>query len=92
MTQFPHSAIFRAAVAGLFVPFVATGHALPSDTLRRTLREATVSTDRLPVSVAYATPVQALDTAAFRRRGVTDMADALRRFAGVNLRDYGGAG
>ena len=37
-------------------------------------------------------PVQRLDSAALFKRGITDMADALRRFSGVNLRDYGGAG
>lgn len=39
-----------------------------------------------------ATPEQRLDTLRLRRCGVTSTADALRRLAGVNLRDYGGAG
>lgn len=55
---------------------------------------------RMPVVVgrrplapaAAAMPVQRMDTAALRRRGATDIGAALRRFAGVNLRDYGGAG
>ncbi|MBR1712465.1 MAG: TonB-dependent receptor plug domain-containing protein [Alloprevotella sp.] len=38
------------------------------------------------------TPLQRLDTAAFRRRGITQTADALRRMGGVTVRDYGGAG
>lgn len=37
-------------------------------------------------------PLQRLDSAALKLRGITDTGDALRRMAGVNLRDYGGAG
>lgn len=66
----------------------ATPHDLPADTLG----EATVVTYRLPAAMTSALPVQRLDTLALMRRGVTDIGDALRRFAGVNLRDYGGAG
>lgn len=62
------------------------------DSLGNRLSPATVTAWRLPAQLTAATPVQQLDTAALRRRGVTDIGDALRRFAGVNLRDYGGAG
>ena len=27
-----------------------------------------------------------------QQQGITDIADALRRFSGVNIKDYGGAG
>ena len=39
-----------------------------------------------------ALPLQRFDTLAFRRRGVSSTADALRRMGGTNVRDYGGAG
>lgn len=35
---------------------------------------------------------QTLTVEQFDRQGITDMADALRRMAGTNVRDYGGAG
>lgn len=62
------------------------------DSLGKSLSPALVTAWRLPAQLTAAVPVQQLDTAALRRRGVTDIGDALRRFAGVNLRDYGGAG
>lgn len=37
-------------------------------------------------------PLQLLDKGDVLRLGVTDMADALHRMPGINLRDYGGAG
>ncbi len=57
-----------------------------------TLRSAVVVGHSVRKTPATALPVQRLDTTAFRRRGITDTGDALRRFSGVNLRDYGGAG
>ena len=35
---------------------------------------------------------QSLTTEDIRKQGITDLADALRRMAGTNVRDYGGAG
>ena len=37
-------------------------------------------------------PLQTLSQPQFEQQGITDMADALRRFSGVNVKDYGGAG
>lgn len=59
---------------------------------RDTLGTAVIVAERLPASLTAGGTAQSLDTLAMRRRGVTDIADALRRMAGVNLRDYGGAG
>lgn len=57
-----------------------------------TLGTAEVIASRSSRAAAAAIPLQTMDSLALRRRGVTDMGDALRRFSGVNLRDYGGAG
>lgn len=62
------------------------------DVVSDTLGTALVTGSRPDAPWRAAVSVQRLDSAALRLRGVTDMADALRRFAGVNLRDYGGAG
>lgn len=61
---------------------------LPPDTLRT----VEVTAMRPLRETGTAAPLQRMDSVDFLRRGVTDMGDALRRFAGVNLRDYGGAG
>lgn len=75
-------------LAFAFLPFVLTAQSRKD----RHLSSAEVLGVRADASVASAAPVQKLDTASIRRMGVTSTADALRRFAGVNLRDYGGAG
>ncbi len=56
------------------------------------LGTAEVTAARRVAGIATAVPVQRIDSADIVQRGITDMGDALRRFSGVNLRDYGGAG
>lgn len=56
------------------------------------LSDVTV-TGRLPaVKISAGTPVQMLYTENLATLGVNDLADAVRRFAGVNVKDYGGLG
>ena len=57
-----------------------------------TLRTAEVTTLRKHESISANVPVQRMDSMAFKQRGITDTGDALRRLAGVTVRDYGGAG
>ncbi len=80
------------AMSAAFFPAYAAVSAqsvlLPADTLGSAL----IVASRTPTSAVSATSTQHLDTAGLRRRGITDTGDALRRLAGVNLRDYGGAG
>lgn len=57
-----------------------------------TLRQAVVTVYAQRAEVTSPTPFQRIDSAAIATHGITDMGDALRRLAGVNLRDYGGAG
>lgn len=61
-------------------------------TLRDTLDYAVVTARSLRSAPSSAIATQTMDTASFHRLGITGMSDALRRMAGVNLRDYGGAG
>ncbi len=56
------------------------------------LGTAEVTAARRVAGIATAVPVQRIDPADIVQRGITDTGDALRRFSGVNLRDYGGAG
>lgn len=56
------------------------------------LDEVTVSASSPVRNVTSTAPVQMLSRKQLEQQGVTDLADALRRFSGVNVKDYGGAG
>ena len=60
-----------------------------ADTL---LPEAVTIGFRRDATLRASTPTFLLDTTSLRRSGATDITTALRHLAGVNLRDYGGAG
>lgn len=75
------------------LPYVAmllsiVAHPVTPDTLGM----AEVIAGRRVAGISTPVSVQRIDSAAFSVCGITDMGDALRRFSGVNLRDYGGAG
>ena len=54
--------------------------------------EVTVSTTGRSRNVISTAPTQLVTQKQLLSQGVTDLSDALRRFSGVNVRDYGGAG
>lgn len=54
--------------------------------------EVTVSTTGRSRNVISTAPTQLVTQKQLLYQGVTDLSDALRRFSGVNIRDYGGAG
>ena len=56
------------------------------------LDEVEVSASASRRNMMSTSPVQMLSKSQLVRQGVTDIADALRRFSGVNVKDYGGAG
>lgn len=87
-TSLPYILYRSLGVVCLWLIAILQLTATPVDTLGT----AVVVRQHRPKSIRSATPVQHFDTADIRLRGLTDIGDALRRFAGVNLRDYGGAG
>ncbi len=56
------------------------------------LQEVEVTERKESKSVTSAVPFQKIDAERIKHEGVTDISDAMRRLAGVNIRDYGGAG
>lgn len=56
------------------------------------VREVTVTARRSPIRVSADVPVQTLTGERIAELGIQDMADAVRRFAGANVKDYGGIG
>lgn len=57
-----------------------------------TLGTAEVTAAKRVAGISAPISVQHIGATDVEKRGITDIGDALRRFSGVNLRDYGGAG
>ena len=77
----------------------SSARAMPSsarqraDTLRtQHLQQVEVNAQGQRRMMTSTAPLQLLAHQDFARLGVTDIADALHRMPGINLRDYGGAG
>ena len=84
--------IFAAAMAA---PVCAMGQTAKTDTVTgpaTTLMELEVSGRSATPTLESAAPTHRLSAERIRTTGVTDMADALHRLPGINLRDYGGSG
>ena len=56
------------------------------------IEEVAVTARRLPHRISSPVPMQVMSQQDFGQLGIQDMADAVRRFAGTNVRDYGGIG
>src|SRR3712207_2827642 len=75
------------------VLFASIAVAMPIDTTKtHHLEGVVIERSRVSENVVSASPMQILDKQHFNILGVTDIADALHRLPGVNLKDYGGAG
>jgi vitamin B12 transporter len=61
-----------------------------TDTVKK-LREVKVNTAPIP-NVQTLVPIQQISANAFDRYGAFNVADAIRDFSGVNIKDYGGIG
>ena len=73
--------------------FLATASAQERDTMpERRIDEVTVSAHCMPRQVTATVPVQALSGEKIKTLGLQNIADAVRRFAGTTVRDYGGIG
>ena len=62
------------------------------DTTSYVLKEVIVSDNGEKQKLKSAGPLQQLSSENILKTGVSDISDAMKRFAGVNLRDYGGLG
>lgn len=56
------------------------------------IEKVTVTARRLPNKVTSSVPIQTLSQQDISQLGIQNMADAVRRFAGANVKDYGGIG
>ena len=67
----------------------------PKDTVTgkvHQIEKVTVTARRIPNRVTTAVPIQSISQQDISRLGIQNMADAVRRFAGANVKDYGGIG
>lgn len=54
------------------------------------ISDVIVTAERTKQQVKSISPFQQLNKKQLQQQGITDIADALRRFSGVNIKDYGG--
>jgi hypothetical protein len=83
-------ALRKFCLGGLLLLYAQVG--MGQDSIRTEhLQEVKVNARQHRI-LTSTSPLQLLDKGDMLRLGVTDMADALHRMPGINLRDYGGAG
>ena len=75
----------------LLCPLSMTAQTVTNDSTQ-TIEEVVVKGFRIPGNVLASTPIQTLSHSDMERLGIHDMGDALKRFAGVQVKDYGGVG
>ena len=81
-------------LAGFFLllcPLSMTAQIVTNDSTQ-TIEEVVVKGFRIPGNVLASTPIQTLSHTDMERLGIHDMGDALKRFTGVQVKDYGGVG
>lgn len=81
-------------LAGFFLllcPLSMTAQTVTNDSTQ-TIEEVVVKGFRIPGNVLASTPIQTLSHSDMECLGIHDMGDALKRFAGVQVKDYGGVG
>lgn len=65
---------------------------VPADTVATALEGVQVTATRTQSALASSTPRHVVNAERVLTGGITDIADAMRRLPGVNIRDYGGSG
>lgn len=75
----------------LLCPLSMTAQTVTNDSTQ-TIEEVVVKGFRIPGNVLASTPIQTLSHSDMECLGIHDMGDALKRFAGVQVKDYGGVG
>ena len=75
----------------LLCPLSMTAQTVTNDSTQ-TIEEVVIKGFRIPGNVLASTPIQTLSHTDMERLGIHDMGDALKRFAGVQVKDYGGVG
>lgn len=56
------------------------------------LEQVEIKSTKVNHQILSSSPLQSINKIQLTQQGINDLADALRRFSGVNIKDYGGAG
>lgn len=81
-----------AVCAWIFVPVAAVGQHVVDTTAFHALSGVEVVGKTRPSVTREGTPLQVMDRAGIERLGVNDLSEAVKRFSGVTVQDYGGIG
>jgi hypothetical protein len=86
---------YTLVIIGMCVPFICLQaenekDSQPADSV--VMQGVVVHGKQANNTVTTTSPIRKLTQQDFQTQGITDIADAMRRMAGVTLRDYGGAG
>lgn len=85
--------IYTTSVILLFFISVLNSHSQSSDSIKTySIREVKVLGKSKPSTVKSSSPLQVLTTTEIERVGIVSISDAVRRLAGVSVKDYGGLG
>lgn len=86
----------KVATCVLLLYYIAAGAATPdsdADSIRiRTIEDVIVKANKARTTLASATPMQQISGADLKKLNNLSVADAIRYFSGVQLKDYGGVG
>lgn len=86
----------KAAICALLLYYIGAGAATPdsqADSIRTiTIRDVVITTSRARATLTSATPMQQISGAELAKLNSLSVADAIRYFSGVQLKDYGGVG
>lgn len=58
----------------------------------RVISDITVSARHIPSNMSASAPLQSIDRKTMERMGALEVSDAVRHFAGISVKDYGGIG
>lgn len=90
--KYPILLLVTASVSSNFVCEASPMMLHASDSTATTLHEVEVVSRTETKEVKSIQPLQIMTSAEIQQLGITDVADAMRRFSGVSIRDYGGLG
>jgi vitamin B12 transporter len=82
---------FTKAVSLLLIIFLLPGYLFAQADTSKKLKEIKIQNAPIP-QVQSITPAQQVNSADFSRYSALTVADAMRNFSGVNIKDYGGIG
>lgn len=71
---------------------VFTSYAQVDTTVYHQLKEVEVVAKSRPATIKAATPLQVMDRVGIERLGIQDLSEAVKRFSGATVKDYGGIG